>query len=203
MKSIGARTLRLRASMSVGSRTSETARIRIEAPLRSLNGAGSGHSRVRRRVTLERPPARLAAISWSESRLRIGCPILVCLVRVGGLDGLLPLRLAHSHRRPAARDCSSQFDPLAKVGEQARRSLAGPAVEWNHLGDHGVEAHAVGVERGCDAVVAIHDPVLAAELDEIDRRQRLQTLVGVAYALPPVDLIKFGGEYWVVDGHNR
>src|SRR5664280_1602584 len=176
MKSIGTRALRLRASMSVGSRTSETARIRIEAPLRSLNGAGSGHSRVRRRVTLERPPAWLAAISWSESRFRIGCPILVCLVRVGGLDGLLPLRLAHSHRRPAARDCSSQFAPLAKVGEQARRPLAGLAVERDQLGDHRVEANAVGVEGGGHAVVAIHDPVLTAKLDEINRRQRLQTL---------------------------
>ena len=29
-----------------------------------------------------------------------------------------------------------------------------------------------------------------------DANERLQPL-------PPVDLIKFGGEYWVVDGHNR
>src|SRR5450759_391243 len=183
MKSIGARALRLRASISVASRMSETARIRIEAPSRSLNGAGSGHSRLRRRVTLERLPAR-RAIARNGSRLSVGPPIPVCLSRAGSLDGRLPLRLAYSLGWSSAGYGRSQLAARAEVGEQVRRPLACLAVERHQFGDHGVEARTVGVEGGGDAVVAIHNPILAAELDEIDWGQRLQALVGIAYALP-------------------
>jgi hypothetical protein len=35
------------------------------------------------------------------------------------------------------------------------------------------------------------------------RWQRIRDANELLQPLPPVDLIKFGGEYWVVDGHNR
>jgi hypothetical protein len=35
------------------------------------------------------------------------------------------------------------------------------------------------------------------------RWQRIREANERLQPLPPVDLIKFGGEYWVVDGHNR
>ncbi len=35
------------------------------------------------------------------------------------------------------------------------------------------------------------------------RWQRIVAAVDRLESLPPVDLIKFGDEYWVVDGHNR
>ena len=35
------------------------------------------------------------------------------------------------------------------------------------------------------------------------RWQRIREANELLQPLPPVDLIKFGGEYWVVDGHNR
>jgi hypothetical protein len=35
------------------------------------------------------------------------------------------------------------------------------------------------------------------------RWQRISQAMDRLESLPPVDLVKFGGEYWVVDGHNR
>lgn len=35
------------------------------------------------------------------------------------------------------------------------------------------------------------------------RWQRLQQAARTLAILPPVDLVRFGDEYWVVDGHNR
>jgi hypothetical protein len=92
--------------------------------------------------------------------------------------------LADAHGWSSAGYDRSQLAARAEEGEKVRRPLACPAVEWHQFGDHGVEAHTVGVEGGGDAVMAIYDPVLVAELDEIDWRQRLQALVGIAYALP-------------------
>ena len=51
--------------------------------------------------------------------------------------------------------------------------LAGHARQAQLL-DHGVELDLADVQRGGHPVVAVDDPVVVAELDQLDGRQRLE-----------------------------
>src|SRR5450759_4710274 len=95
------------------------------------------------------------------------------------LLGILP-----PHRWSEALGGRPHLACFREERKQARRPLAGLTVQWHQLGDHGIQTGAIGIEGAGDAVVAVHHPVLAVELDQINRRKRYQSFVSQEYAAP-------------------
>ncbi len=132
------------------------------------------------RVVRHGQPADRGAASSGERR------------RVGPVDG----QPSHHGSSPVGRaaprgvDRRLGLDPVAHQSRlldlrRERGDRLGPALAGrDELGHRGVDPDLTGVEREGHAIVAVLDPVAVAVLDDVDRRQVDEPLVGTPQPLP-------------------
>lgn len=99
-------------------------------------------------------------------------------------------------RRRGRQPLLNLFREHPRAYQATRRDLGLRTIAVDHVRGTAVEGHA---QRGGDFL-----PLRQLRgQDWQNRWQRIRSALESLIDLPPIDVLKFGDEYWVLDGHNR
>ena len=148
----------------------------------------------------DRPEERSTLAAVAATIADAATPVVAAVEQLaGGARRILaerPGARVRRVRRMGARPLANLWEVHPQVRRATFRELAPRVVPVEEIAGTAVEGP---VQRGGD-FLPVRD---RRGTDWRARWQRILHAVDQLVTLPPVDLIKFGNEYWVVDGHNR